>query len=299
MPIQKTLHLLILVASVYYFSSCVPQKEVTSHKQQLAIIDSQLVQHREKLKTLDQQRQNKNDQNELDDTASSRLQKFIGITNTEIDKLVTQNSILIGNTSVNKDDWNRLKQALTFSQHTSKLIGDKVSLINELINRNTVVKLEQDVLFGPGQYNLSPSVAYNIGKIFDPVAKEIDYFIQKYPDFPLSLVITARGYADATKIDEGSVLYKKLRPQVINIPESSVATNEQINTALSNARAKSVIELLKTFTVGKSTDGNSIKNLLFLHEGKGEKFPNPKLTDYTVSDPRRRIVLLFWSIFPD
>lgn len=295
---QRTLHLLSIIATVFYLSSCVPQKEVSSHKQQLATIDSQLVRHSEKLKALDKQRQDKQDQNELDDTASSRLQKFIGMTNAEIDKLVTQNAILIGNTSVNKDDWNRLKQALTFSNSTSKLIGDKVSLINELINRNTVVKLDQDVLFGPGQYNLSPSVAYNIGKIFDPVAKEIDYFVKKYPDFPLSLVITAKGYADATKIDESSFLYKKLRP-TLTIPESATATNEQINTALSNARAKSVIELLKTFTVGKSADGNNIRNLLFLHEGKGEKFPNPKITDYSINDPRRRIVLLFWSIFPD
>lgn len=298
MQLQRTLFLLITFATVFYFSSCVPQKKVSSHQRQLAVIDSQLLQHSEKLKALDQQRQDKQDKNELDDTASSRLQKFIGMTNAEIDKLVTQNAILIGNTSVNKDDWNRLRQTLTFSKSTSKLIGDKVSLINELINRNTVVKLEQDVLFGPGQYNLSPAVAYNIGKIFDPVAKEIDYFVRKYPDFPLSLVITAKGYADATSIDENSFLYKKLRPS-LTIPESAIATSEQINTALSNARARSVIELLKTFTVGKSADGNNIRNLLFLHEGKGEKLPNPKITDYTVNDPRRRIVLLFWSIFPD
>lgn len=295
---QRTLYYLLTLATVFYFSSCVPQKEVRSHQQQLAAIDSQLVRHSEKLKALDRQRQNKQDQNELDDTASLRLQKFIGMTNTEIDKLVTQNSILIGNTSVNKDDWNRLKQALTFSHSTSKLIGDKVSLINELINRNTVVKLEQDVLFGPGQYNLSPAVAYNIGKIFDPVAKEIDYFIKKYPDFPLSLVITAKGYADATTIEEGSFLYKKLKTR-LNLPANASVTNEQINKELSNARAQSVIDLLKTFTVGKASDGSNIRNLLFLHEGKGEKFPNPKLTDYTVNDPRRRIVLLFWSIFPD
>src|SRR5690349_21775673 len=128
MRIKRTLYLLISSATVLYFSSCVPQKEVSSHKQQLATIDSQLVRHSEKLKALDQQRQNKQDQNELDDTASLRLQKFIGMTNAEIDKLVNQNAILIGNTSVNKDDWNRLKQALTFSNSTSKLIGDKVSL---------------------------------------------------------------------------------------------------------------------------------------------------------------------------
>ena len=66
------------------------------------------------------------------------------------------------------------------------------------------------MIFGPGQYNLSPAVAFTIGKMFEPVTKEIDYFINKYPDFPMSLVITAKGYADATTISETSNLYKKI-----------------------------------------------------------------------------------------
>lgn len=280
-----------------FFYSCVPQKQVTTHQQQLAVIDSQLAEHSRNLKELDAKRQNKHEQNEMGDTASARIQKFIGLTNAEIEKLLAQNSILVGNTSVNRDDWNRLKKALILSQGTSKLIGDKVSLITDLINRNTVVRLEQDVIFGPGQYNLTPVVAASISRMFEPVAKEIDYFINKYPDFPLSLVITARGYADATTIGEGSPLYKKLKDRLkLNNPDPN---NEELNKELSVARAESVIALLKTFTIGKSSDGTNVKNLLLLHEGKGEKFPDPKVSDYKVEDPRRRIVLLFWSIFPE
>lgn len=278
--------------------SCVPQREVTTHKQDLAVIDSQLANHQKKLQELDKLRQQKQVLNEMDDTASYRIQKFIGLTNTEIDKIIGQNEILIGDVSVNKSDWNRLQEALTFSSSTEKLINDKVSLITELINRNTVIKLEQDVIFGPGQYNLSPSVAYSIGKIFEPVTKEIDYFVNKYPDFPLSLVITAKGYADATSIAEGTNLYKKIAERM-RLSGKSPLTNEDLNKELSNARAESVIKLLKTFTVGKSADGATIKNILYLYEGKGEKFPDPKIKDYNIEDSRRRIVLLFWSIFPD
>ena len=32
---------------------------------------------------------------------------------------------------------------------------------------------------------------------------------------------------------------------------------------------------------------------------KGDALPNPDVKDYKVDDPRRRVVLLFWSIFPD
>ena len=257
-----------------------------------------LLGHSKKLKELDKLRQQKQDENEMDDTASYRIQKFIGITNSEIDKIVGQNQILIGDVPVNKNDWNRLQKALSFSKSTEKLIGNKVSLITELINRNTVVKLDQDVIFGSGQYTLTPDVTNTISKIFEPVTKEIDYFINKYPDFPLSLVITAKGYADATTIVESSNLYKKLVERM-RLSGKKPLTNEDLNKELSTARAQSVIELLQTFTVGKSADGTTIKNVLYLYEGKGEKFPIPKINDYKIDDSRRRIVLLFWSIFPD
>jgi outer membrane protein OmpA-like peptidoglycan-associated protein len=297
MRYSRLLFLWAAFFSVVFFYSCVPQKQVTTHQQELAMIDSQLAEHSRKLKQLDAERQKKQDGNEISDTASVMIQKFIGLTNAEIDKLLAQNSILIGNTSVNKSDWNRLKSAFILSQGRSRLIGDKVSLITDLLNRNTVVRLEQDVIFGPGQYNLTPVVAASISRMFEPVAKEIDYFVTKYPSFPLSLVITARGYADATTIGEGSFLYRKLKDRLkLNTPNPG---KEDLNKELSVARAESVIALLKTFTIGKSSDGSNVKNLLLLYEGKGEKLPDPKVTDYKTDDARRRIVLLFWSIFPE
>ena len=38
----------------------------------------------------------------MDDTVRSRIKKFIGMTNAEIEKLVAQNSVLIGDIEVNK-----------------------------------------------------------------------------------------------------------------------------------------------------------------------------------------------------
>lgn len=294
----STIYLLLpaLFLSVSYFS-CVPQQKAVSHKQQLAVLDSQLSQHSKKLKELDAKRQNKQEQNEIDDTASSRIQKYIGVTTAEIDKLITQNSILIGNMVVEKDDWNKLKKALTLSQKTSKMINDKVNFINDLINRNMVVKLEQDVLFEPGKYTVAPAVADAIGKFFEPAAREIDQFTQKYPDFPLSLVITAKGYADGTSIVEGTPLYKALL-EGIKL-SGTTPDSKELNKELSRKRASSVIELFQKYTKDRSTMGGSVKNVMFLTEGKGDALPSIKVTDYSLSDPRRRIVLLFWSVFPD
>ncbi len=294
----RTPYILFAFVIAFSFFSCVPQKKVSSHQQELNALDSLLAQHKNNLKELDEKRQKKQSDNEMDDTVSFRIKKFIGMTNAEIDKLVAQNSVLIGDVEVNKNDWNRLQNALTLSQKTSKLISDKVNLLNDLINRNTVVKLEQDVLFEPGRYTVSSSVASTLGKFFEPASKEIDLFVKKYPDFPLSLVITAKGYADATNISEGSSLYKDLKED-LKLSGKADLTNDDLNKALSNKRAKSVIDLFQTFTKGRSSDGTNIRNIIFLYEGKGEALPNPKLDDYKVDDPRRRVVLLFWGVFPD
>lgn len=277
--------------------ACVPQQKAATHQQQLNRLDSQLTGHRKALQELDAKRKQKQEQNEMDDTASSRIQKYIGLATAEIDKLVSQNSILIGNTVVERSDWNKLKKALVLSQNTSKLISDKVNFINDLINRNMVVKLDQDVFFEPGKYTVNNAVAEAIGKFFEPAAREIDLFTQKYPDFPLSLVITAKGYADGTSIAEGTPLYKALAEDLKLT--GAAPDNKALNKQLSRKRAEAVIELFKKYTKDRSTMGGSVKNILFLTEGKGDNYPNPKVTDYSMNDPRRRIVLLFWSVFPE
>lgn len=285
-----------LVITILLYSCSGPQK-AQSRRAQIVTIDSQLILQKNTLGTLDKQRENKQALNQIDDTASVRIQRFIAKAQEEIDATVKKNVMLIGGTEVDREDWNKLKKALTKSQTSLKNITDKVAFINDLLKRNTVVKLDQDVIFQPGQYEISPEVASAISSFFEPAAKEIDTFIRKYPSFPLSLVITAKGYADGTTISETSELYKDLKKRLRLQTEQP--TNKELNKELSSARAQKVIALFKQFTTDRTGKGEGIRNILYLYEGKGEAFPNPKVTDYKVDDPRRRVVLLFWSVFPD
>jgi outer membrane protein OmpA-like peptidoglycan-associated protein len=280
-----------------YFLACVPQKQVSTQKISLSTVDSHLLRHKDELQVIDQKLQHKQAANEIDDTASNRIKRYIANTQIEIDTLIGRNSILIGQEIIKKEDWNRLQVALISSQKSLKTIDAKVSFINDLIQRNTVVKLEQDVLFGPGQYKVDAATTQKIKNLFEPVAKEINLFTQKYPSFPLALVITAKGYADATAISEGSSLYKDLKEKLTL--ENDNPTSADLNKKLSNERAKEVISLFEKYTKDKAPAGTNIKNILYVHEGKGERFPNPSITDYKVDDSRRRVVLLFWSVFPD
>ncbi len=296
MALQKTLYFLIISLPLLFYS-CVPQKKAASHQQEIAQLDSLLQNHSRILKDQDAARKKKENDNEIDSTTNARMQKFIGVANEEINKAVKQNQILIGQTVVNREDWDQLKKGLSFARSTSRIIGDKINFITDLMNRSTVVRLDQDLIFEPGKYIANPEVANSIAKLFEPAAKEIDYFIQKYPDFPLSLVITAKGYADATTISEGSSLYKDLHARLRL--KGTEPDAKELNKELSRARAEEVIGLLKKYTEGRSVDGGNVKNILYLYEGKGDAFPDPKLTDYKVDDKRRRVVLLFWGLFPE
>jgi len=291
------LYVLLFSTILIAFVSCVTQKKVVSIKKELAVIDSQLQQYGKTLKDQEVQLLNKQRQNEMDDTTSSRIQTFIGKTNAEIDTLVNQNSILIGNVVVNKKDWEKLQKSFVFSEKTSTSLKNKVLLISDLISSNTVVKIDQDVFFKTGQYAVASSVAEKISSFFEPAAKEIDKFTKKYPEFTLSLVITAKGYADATTIGEGSLLYRDLKERLKL--SGKEPDSKELNKELSRARAEAVKNLFINFAAAQSDNKIFLRKVLYLHEGKGEVLPDPKITDYKPDDPRRRVVLLFWSVFPE
>jgi flagellar motor protein MotB len=297
-------HLTLLCSLCFFIAaiitvapSCTPYKKVGTTKKDLKTLNDSLDVQQKNLRELEALRKKKVADNQIDDTASSRIQAFINNTTNEIVKIVNDNTLLIGDIEVNRKDWNKLQKALTFSRGSSKKIGDKVLLLNDLINRNMVVKIDQDVVFEPGKYTVSPNVASSLGKLFEPVAKEIDQFVLKYPDFPLSLVITAKGYADATAIVEGTPLYSALKDRLKLQTDNPDA--KELNKELSRARAEAVVTLFKQYTFDRSKGGGSVRNILYLHEGKGDKPPDPKIKDYNIDDPRRRVVFLYWSLFPD
>src|SRR4029078_3717261 len=113
-------------------------------------------------------------------TASARIQKFIANTNAAINELHAQNMVLVGSTAVNRNDWEKLVRSLSFSRNSSKKIGDKLVFLNDLVNQNLVIKIDQDIIFEPGKYTVTPSMADAIIRFFEPPAKEIDQFIKKY-----------------------------------------------------------------------------------------------------------------------
>jgi hypothetical protein len=106
-----------------------------------------------------------------------------------------------------------------------------------------------------------------------------------------------KGYADGTTINESSSLYHNLKAR-LKLSETNPDSKE-LNKELSRARAEEVTSLFKKYAATRSDNGIYKRNVFYIYEGKGEQLPDPKINDYSVNDARRRIVLLFWSIFPE
>ena len=293
----KPIFLLYCCLAMFFLHSCVPQKQVSSSKKELSNINASLENYNQSLKILNETRDSKEKNNQIDDTANHRIRKFIDITQAEIDTMIKNNSILIGETIVDKQDWDRLRNALSSTRNSTKQINNKILFLNDLVSRNLVLKLDQDVVFEPGQYRVSNGMAENITRQFEPAAREIDLFIKKYPDIPLSLVITAKGYSDATIVPPGSQLQRELK-QRLNLT-SQEPDNKELNKELSRARAEAVKLLFQKFASTRPDSKAFQSKVLYLYEGKGEMPPDPKVTDYRTKDPRRRVVLLYWSVFPE
>jgi outer membrane protein OmpA-like peptidoglycan-associated protein len=285
----------LLLALIPVLFACSSTQKIVSGKKDLAAQTSQLSQYDKQLDDLSAKIKQKEQQNEMDDTAATRIRKFIGASQAEIAKLKAQNDILLGQTTVDRGNWQDLKQQLRLSAKLAETMADRVEMISDLVNRNLVIKLDQDIIFESGKYLVSPDVAGKLETLFQPAADEINAFIKKYPDYPLSVVINANGFADATSIAEGTGLYKDIKARL----KSGASGSKEMNREISRLRAEDVMNYFRKFFTARFSTGKHIRNIVYVFDGKGEEFPNPKISDYRMDDARRRVVLLYWSVFPE
>lgn len=292
---QKPFACLLLIISLSAIVSCASQKKVVATWEELRKKEAQLAANEKSLDALSISIQQKAQQNQVDDTTAARIQRFIGVSKKEIDKIQAQNEILRGKTMVDKEDWPAIRSNLELANETLKSTTGKLEMIADLLSRSLVIKVDQDIIFEPGQYKVSATVNQSVSKIFEPAATEIESFIKKYADYDLSLVVNANGFADGTSIAEGSALYKDLKARM----KTAMAGDKEMNKELSRLRAEEVIGLFKNYFDTRFGQNKLISNTLFTFEGKGDELPNPKASDYKTDDPRRRVVLLYWSVFPE
>jgi hypothetical protein len=128
-------------------------------------------------------------------------------------------------------------------------------------------------------------------KAFVPVFDKMMAFAIKYSGKQLQATMVVLGFADEQGYTEDSPLYKDLSSAI----QSANPIRQQLNIEISKRRATTISKILKEIS-----DNMLIVQKLevqFVAQGRGEHRPNPSITNYTPDDERRRVVIIYWSVF--
>jgi outer membrane protein OmpA-like peptidoglycan-associated protein len=172
----------------------------------------------------------------------------------------------------------------------------RFAMIDEGLNIAQQYLFNLGAYFGGGKYEIPADKLEQAQQSFAPILDSIASFYNRYSGIERFATITVLGYADATGFNKEGQTYKTL----IALLNDSSATKEMINQKVSALRAKNMADIMELILSKKIPNYTSIQKLdfLFFEIGKGEEYPSKKITDYTVNDERRRVVLLFWNILP-
>jgi outer membrane protein OmpA-like peptidoglycan-associated protein len=178
----------------------------------------------------------------------------------------------------------------------SRLRLMRFAMIDEGLNIAQQYLFNLGAYFGGGKYEIPADKLEQAQQSFSPILDSISNFYNRYNEVGRFATITVLGFADGTGFNKEGQTYKTL----IAILKDSLATKEMINQKVSELRAKNMADVMETILAKKIPNYANIRTLdfLFLEIGKGEAYPSKKITDYTVNDERRRVVLLFWNILP-
>ncbi len=149
--------------------------------------------------------------------------------------------------------------------------------------------------FGPGKYKIPEDKIDIAHKSFAPIVDSLINFYNKYPDLDKTATLIILGFADGQGFSEESEFYQEMSAQ----NAGAAVPKEFLNMRLSALRAEELgntMEIVLKRNIDKYEERKT--DFSFVEKGKGENFPNAKITNYSEVDERRRIVLLYWNILP-
>ena len=171
-----------------------------------------------------------------------------------------------------------------------------LKMIEESIKKSTKTLFSLAAFFGPGGYSIPEEKMDKARAYFSPLVDSLIKFSNNYAQLPRTATVLVNGYADASQITKGSVLYTELCKYMKNIDPSK----EQLNIGLSALRAEKLSDLFSRLIKEKSNSFVALPKIVFenIEVGRGEQLPDEKIK-YKDNDERRRIVVVYWSVLPN
>lgn len=170
-------------------------------------------------------------------------------------------------------------------------------MLNEALDISRQNPFDLAAFFGSGKYTIPPDKYKKAVGMFAPAIDSLIIFSNKYADVPRTSTLVVNGFADGQAIDTSSALYETL----LNYLGKSNASRRELNHALSELRAAEISKLMEQLLEKKKTAfaNHHTIDFNFYGYGQGETYPSKKISNYREDDERRRIVLVYWSVFPD
>ncbi len=177
-----------------------------------------------------------------------------------------------------------LEKVRGYTEQAAHIVGSKRGLIDE--------KLESDVSFGLGRYNLSEQGKAAVLRIVRKIMTNTEKSLNQFPDKTVTIKIKVVGYTDHTGFKEGTRLIKELVKGFEDlVPQSGIERRRFLNQRLSEFRAKTIGNYFRDLILQATRNDSRI----FIEQdtiGHGEK-PLPDVPSSQVSDHLRRICRIY------
>jgi hypothetical protein len=293
---------IILVFSIAFLAastvSCVSKRKIADMNKSI----EKRKKHEQKLDStilaLNNFRTEKNAVGELDDKSNQSIKTILDLEKKGIqqrtDSLNKMQEMLSGKRVKVKE----FKNMITLVTSGTTVVNQKAETINfvdKLLNQQTFIKFNTAAFFNAGGYKIPTEKMDEAKKVFSPIVDSLIVFVTKFPNIKLSTSIVASGFADGQGFGAGALVDEL----TANIGKA-VATKEELNTELSKLRAEEVSGILMEIFKEKikNMPSAAVFDTNFFKIGKGEDYPNKKITDYQTDDERRRIVVIYWNAIP-
>jgi hypothetical protein len=192
----------------------------------------------------------------------------------------------------------------TINQFTIMIVSTlrSVETMKRLYNLDKFNRYNSALFFEPGEYVIPEKNVARIIEGLEPLLKDVLYAINNDTNRQVKIVIGVYGYSDDQDVLVGNKLYNdlisKINSDTAKEAYSNLPLSQQLNYKLSQLRAENL-----TIRISRELDKrrNQKKNKDLLYEvnwiGLGNDVPagveNPQK-----SDPRRRIVAIYWDVMP-
>ena len=297
-------NLLIVLTAGILFSSCVGNRKIAAAKKKLQAIEEQMQKETAEVKGISAQADTKLQANKIDSNILQRIDNRLAKSAAQLDAAQAQvnqlNEILKDKKSIQKNYKSIVLPLLDSLQKQSDLYANRLALylmIKDGLNVADFKQFDLAAFFGPGKY-LIPEDKVDLAAVsFSPVIDSLMLFSNKYSEHLRTATLIILGFADGTGIKTGGELYYTLLDEL----KKPQAEKEELNQKISELRAKELIKQMTNLYLKKATGFKDVDKLKieYVGQGKGEALPIKSITDYSVDDERRRIVLCYWVVLPD